>query len=38
MLAVRPDAGTGAIVLEGVNGGMPLRQTAHEQTDLAAEL
>jgi hypothetical protein len=30
-LQVRPDASTGLIVLEGVNGGMPLRPTAHEQ-------
>lgn len=30
-LSVRPDATTNTIVLEGVNGGMPLRQTAHEQ-------
>lgn len=30
-LAVRPDASTNQIVMEGVNGGMPLRQTAHEQ-------
>jgi hypothetical protein len=30
-LALRPDPATGAVVLEGVNGGMPLRPTAHEQ-------
>ena len=30
-LQVRPDGSTGQIVLEGVNGGMPLRPTAHEQ-------
>jgi hypothetical protein len=29
-LQLRPDS-SGALVLEGVNGGMPLRRTAHEQ-------